>query len=299
MTVLVHDDAYAGWVFRENHPTQGRRFVNAAQLIAAQPGVRVVSPRPATRAELERVHTPEYVSDVLDTHVCGEWDGPRPDMSALAALFVGGTLTALDELFAKRTRVAVNLPGGKHHAHADHASGFCVFADLAIAASIATEHGHRVAIVDIDAHHGDGTEALCSPISNVLTFSVHQQGIFPFTGLEDAPDVHAYNEPLPAQSGDVHLLGAVSRFIELATAFGPSVIFIAAGADGHAADPLSALRYSEHGFHQAGAALMRAFPRTPMLVTGAGGYRPDDATPASWAQFVAGVSGQVSAPVDH
>ncbi|NBO45999.1 MAG: histone deacetylase family protein [Actinobacteria bacterium] len=291
MTVLVHDAAYAGWVFSENHPTQGRRFINAAQLISAQLGVRVLSPRSATRAELERVHTPEYVSEVMDTHVCGEWAGQRPDMSALAALFVGGTLTALDELFAQRTQVAVNLPGGKHHAHADHASGFCVFADLAIAASIATEQGHRVAILDIDAHHGDGTEALCSSMPNVLTFSVHQHGIFPGTGLADAPEVHAYNEPLPAQSGDVHLLGAVARFVEVSAAFAPSVMFIAAGADGHADDPLSALRYTEAGFHQAGAALRRAFPSTPMLVTGAGGYRPDDATPASWAHFVAGVSG--------
>lgn len=290
MTVLVHDDAYAGWVFSASHPTQGRRFVNGARLIEMQAGVRVLKPRPATRAELARVHTPEYISQVLDDHMCDEWSGPRPDMSALASLFVGGTLTALDALTARVARVAVNLPGGKHHAHADRASGFCVFADVAIAASIATEQDHRVAILDIDAHHGDGTEALCSPMPDVLTFSVHQAGIFPMTGYADEPLVNAYNEPLSANSGDVHLLGAIDRFIDLATEFKASLIFVVAGADGHADDPLSALRYSEAGFHQAGAALTRAFPAMPLLITGAGGYRPDDATPASWAQFVAGVT---------
>ena len=291
MTTLVHDPAYAGWVLGTGHPTQGRRFTNAAELIVAQPGVSVVAPRPASREELLRVHTPGYVAQVLDEHTCSEWEGARPDLAALAALFAGGTLTALDTLTSGVSRVAVNLAGGKHHAHADRSSGFCVFADLAVAAEIAGESGHRVAVLDIDAHHGDGTEALCRQMPHVLTFSVHQFGIFPGTGLVDDPAAHAYNEPLSGGSGDVHLMGAVERFLALAADFQPTMVFIAAGADGHRDDPLAGLAYTEDGFREAGALLSRRLPDMPMLVTGAGGYRPDDATPQSWAAFVAGVSG--------
>lgn len=288
MTLLVHDPAYSGWVFDALHPTQGRRFTNGAELISGLPGVTQQSPRPVNREDLLRVHTPGYVSQVLDQHLCGEWQGERPDLAALAALFVGGTLTALEALLRGSHAVAVHLPGGKHHAHADHSSGFCVFADLAIAADVARRAGHRVAIVDIDAHHGDGTEALCGGMSEVLTFSVHQQGIFPLTGDADDPGRHVYNEPLSGGSGDVCLVGAVDRFIELAHDFSPSLIFVAAGADGHATDPLSGLTYSVDGFHRAGQAIASAFRGVPLLITGAGGYRPDDATPQCWAEFVAG-----------
>lgn len=291
-TVLIHDDSYAGWVFDPTHPTQGRRFLLGAELIAKQGDVRVVAPDEASREQLVTVHTPDYVNRVLVDHVCDEWAGVRPDLSRLAARFVAGTVTALQELMSGRAEVAVHLPGGKHHAKADRSSGFCVFADLAIAAHSAVSQGHRVAILDIDAHHGDGTEELCRAIPQVLTFSVHQFGIFPGTGERDNPTDHIYNEPLAAGSGDAQLGSAIERFVMVAKQFQPTLLFIASGADGHRDDPLSNLNYTRDGFSAAGQQVQRAFPHLPTLVTGAGGYRPDDATPQSWAAFVAGVSGR-------
>ena len=92
---LVHADEYKNWIFDPNHPTQGRRFTNAYDLListakAQEIEIVVVLPRLATKSELERVHSPTYIKQVLDEHTCDEWDGPRPDMSYLAALFVGG-----------------------------------------------------------------------------------------------------------------------------------------------------------------------------------------------------------------
>ena len=293
--VVVHDDAYAGWVFHASHPTQGRRFGNAlarirAKANAAGLGVEVVGPRPATRDELALVHTPGYLAQVLDEHCCEEWAGPRPDLAGLAALFAGGTLVALDALLSGRTRTAVHLPGAKHHAHADHSSGFCVLADFALAATLATRAGLRVAILDIDAHHGDGTEALTAGNPGVCTVSIHQQGIFPGTGLDSDPGRGVYNLPLPAGAGDLGLLVALQDAFRLIKRIDPDLILLAAGADGHVEDPLSSLGYTTIGYRAAARMLREEFPTLPILIGGAGGYRPDDTTPEVWAEVATEVA---------
>lgn len=293
---LIHHPDYSQWVFDPTHPTQGRRFVKGAQQLlmlasSCQLAVDVVEPdAPATRELLDTVHTPEYLSRLLDRHECEEWDGARPDMSRLAALFVEGTLTALDHLTTGRTLTAINLPGAKHHAHADHASGFCVLADFAIAAHAATELGHRVAILDIDAHHGDGTEALCADNPAILTYSVHQHGIFPGTGHADRPERQAYNWLQAAGAGDRALRTAMLDFVDVAHDHRPTIVFLAAGADGHVTDPLSDLNYTVEGYAAAAALVRREFPELPILMGGAGGYQPDAATPLVWAATAVALS---------
>ena len=306
--VIVHSPDYENWVFSSSHPTQGRRFINGYnQVLAAlsHAEVETIAPRQATREELALVHTQEYISEVLDQHSCEEWDGKRPDLSTLASTFVGGTLTALDCLLDGEVALAVHLPGAKHHAQADTSSGFCVFADFAIAAKIAVARGYKVAIFDYDAHHGDGTENLCADDPNILTYSVHEQGIFPGTGNSSDPDRHVYNRPLDVSelnakadqwSGsnfehEEALLEAGREFAELAAEFGADIIFIAAGADGHRDDPLSHLQYSSDILIKlfCGILHIEKLAELPVLIGGAGGYRPDDATPQMWAAAVAGV----------
>lgn len=289
--VLVHSDEYANWVFDAQHPTQGRRFMMARERLlelAPEAGVTVreiesdLLPGPAT---LELVHGPGYVHSVIVDGRSNEWSGPRPALGALASRMAGGTLLALEELLAGRTRTAVNFAGAKHHAQRDRSSGFCVFADFALAAKVAVAAGRRVAILDIDAHHGDGTESLLSPEDSVLTFSVHDRTIFPGTGREDDPAHHAYNQPLAAGSGDVELRTAAERFIGLAKNFGADLVLIAMGADGHRTDPLSTLQYSVEGMDATVRAVRLALPDLPFLLGGAGGYQPDDVTPAVWARM--------------
>jgi acetoin utilization protein AcuC len=128
-TLLVHSDSYANWVFDPSHPTQGRRFMKAKNLLAdslseKNTELTIVEPRLATKEELLRVHSSRYVSEVLDDHKSGQWSGERPDLSNLAALFAGGTLVALDALLTGETKTAIHFPGAKHHAQYDHSSGF-------------------------------------------------------------------------------------------------------------------------------------------------------------------------------
>jgi acetoin utilization protein AcuC len=243
----------------------------------------------ATRAELESVHSPSYVSKVIDEGKSEQWSGSRPELGELAGTFVGGTLEALAALRNGETLTAVHLPGAKHHAQYDHSSGFCVFADLVIAAKTLTAQGLKVAIFDFDAHHGDGTENLSASDSNILTYSVHESGIFPGTGETSRPREQVYNRPLRAGDGNTELLLATDEFIELAKEFRADYIFFAAGGDGHANDPLAHLQYTADGAGKAMEKVRAAFPTTPMLLGGAGGYRPDDDTPAMWCASVMGL----------
>jgi acetoin utilization protein AcuC len=294
---LVHSDEYQNWVFDKTHPTQGRRFTNARNLLRAARDrgefeLIEVEPRLATRQELARVHSQAYINDVLDHHVTSEWQGERPDLSHLAQLFVGGTLTALELLLSGESQMAVNLPGAKHHAQYDHASGFCIFNDFAIAADIADmDHGKKVLIIDIDGHHGDGTENLMRENSRVITCSVHQMGIFPGTGL-GMHDGDFYNFPLEAGEGDDRLLSGINYFIRKLEylrwdfRWKPDILFVAAGADGHAEDPLTGLKYSDDGYEKAALLLKEHFGHLPTLIGGAGGYLPDSKTPEIWSKFI-------------
>jgi acetoin utilization protein AcuC len=296
---LVHADEYKNWIFDPSHPTQGRRFNNARDLFitsAKKERIDVVEvlPRKATEAQLLRVHTPAYIDEVLNQHISTEWDGERPDLASLASLFVGGTLTALDALLTGKTQLAINFPGAKHHAQSDHSSGFCVFADFALAADIATKnYGKKVAILDIDAHHGDGTENLTADNLNVLTFSIHQEGIFPGTGNKSYPEKNVYNYPLGSDYPDGNtnkddraLMSGVEKFCDLAKEFSPDLLFIACGADGHKEDPLTSLEYSVDGYIAVVKRLKERFPDLPVLLGGAGGYLPDTRTPEIWASVV-------------
>jgi acetoin utilization protein AcuC len=239
-------------------------------------------PRLATIEELSLVHEAFYITSITEDYSCSEWSGQQADLAKLAQTFVGGTLVALDALLDGSTLTAIHLPGAKHHAQYDRSSGFCVFADLAIAAKVAVAKGLKVAILDVDAHHGDGTENLCLDDPNIMTFSVHEVGIFPFTGLGDQPEMHAYNEPLVRGDGDVELVLAVSRFCMLASDFAPDLILVAAGADGHHLDPLAQLNYETGGMFKAMGNLRSLFPAMPILMGGAGGYDPDEWTPRMW-----------------
>ena len=300
---MVHSDQYANWIFDPSHPTQGRRFINACaqfktQMAESGQEVIEIAPRPATTKELSRVHSLDYINEVMNDHRTSQWAGDRADLAELSALFAGGTLTALQALLDGTTKTAIHFPGAKHHAQYDYSSGFCIFADFALAADIATkDHGLKVAILDIDAHHGDGTENLTADNPMVLTYSVHEKGIFPGTGNESQPEKLIFNAPLVTKKsgsdlgkGDDALIHAVSDFIHEANDFKPDFIFIACGADAHREDPLSSLEYSVAGYRQAAKLIREHYSDTPILMGGAGGYLPDTRTPEVWAGFAAELS---------
>lgn len=296
----IDTNAYYDWQpGGETHPTQGRRYKHATRVLQQLVSenvvtVNIVAPRGPYLDELQLVHTDEHISAVLNDGECNEWSGSKPDQAAIAAMLFGGTMLAV-EMIQGGAELVVNLPGAKHHAMKNRSSGFCVFADFAAAAiRFADTYGKRVAILDIDVHHGDGTEVLLRDWSDLFTFSVHEKGLFPGTAKVDESDKEnwVFNRPLPRGAGDVDLLNAVQDFVEVAKEFQPDVIMIAGGADGHFADPLANLQYTEIGFAQAVRLVKNEFKNLPFIFGGAGGYTPDDYTPAMWLSAILALAGK-------
>jgi acetoin utilization deacetylase AcuC-like enzyme len=129
----------------------------------------------------------------------------------------------------------------------------------------------------------------------VLTYSIHEKGIFPGTGNESDPARNIYNYPLVPKDhnvantgkGDDALVAGVTDFIRVLDTFKANLIFITCGADGHKEDPLSSLEYSDEGYVDIAKLLRCLYPEVPMLLGGAGGYLPDTRTPEVWSNFAA------------
>jgi acetoin utilization deacetylase AcuC-like enzyme len=220
-----------------------------------------LAPRFATEDELALAHTPEHVRRVLDAaagdapvELGGDaWVGPGTHDAMLLA--AGGLLAAVEAVLDARVDNAFALlrPPG-HHAESGAAMGFCLFNNTAIAARWAqrTRGVERVAILDWDVHHGNGTEEIFLGDASVLALSLHQDGLYPaHTGAVDTRGAGGanVNVPLPAGGGDLAYEHAFERVVEpVLRAFAPDVILLGAGQDAAATDPLGRMSITVPGF---------------------------------------------------
>ena len=205
----------------------------------------------ATRAQLLRAHTPALLGQVLDSAPAGremlDPDTVLSPASAEAALrAAGAAVAAVDAVLAgevRRVFCAVRPPG--HHATSDTAMGFCLFNSVAVAALHALDLGvQRVAIVDFDVHHGNGTQAIFDADPRVLYLSSHQMPLYPDTGHADERGAgNVYNAPLPPGTGSEGFRQAWDRdLLPVLDAFRPRLLLLSAGFDAHQRDPLAQLQ---------------------------------------------------------
>ena len=239
----------------------------------------------ASRGQLLRAHTPELLDQVLETRpdkrMFLDPDTVLSPHSAEAALrAAGAVVTAVDAVLGgKTTRAfcAVRPPG--HHATADVAMGFCLFNNIAVGALHAlAAHGlERVAIVDFDVHHGNGTQAIFEQDPRVLFASSHQLPLYPGTGTRDETgDGNVVNAPLPPDAGSAEFRAAWSqRLLPAVAAFKPQLLMISAGFDAHRLDPLAQLQLETADFAWVTAelvALARRYCGGRIVSTLEGGY---------------------------
>ena len=211
----------------------------------------------ATREQLSRVHAPAYVEAIERAAPTSGLRYLDPDTalnphSVQAALHAAGAVVNAVDLVCggdyANAFCAVRPPG--HHAESARAMGFCVFNNVAVGAAhaLAVQGLSRVAIVDFDVHHGNGTEEIFSDDERVLMVSTFQHPLYPYSGV-DNPAPNMINVPLSAGSGSVEFRDAVTdRWLPALDAFAPELIVISAGFDAHREDPLAGLAFTENDY---------------------------------------------------
>jgi acetoin utilization deacetylase AcuC-like enzyme len=254
---LVHHPRYHEHRQTIGHPEKPERLDAVVERLKKEGLWKdVMTPEPADPGLLGKVHTKAYIDSVRnfgegymdsDTYV-------RPQTYDIALLAAGGTVLAARKAFetGKPTFALVRPPG--HHAGSYHGGGFCYFNNVAVAAEALLEKARRVAIVDIDLHHGNGTNDIFYSRKDVLYISTHQGGIFPGTGFIDdlgEGEGLGFNicVPLPGGSGDATFELFSKKILRPVLAkYRPGFILVSFGGDAHYMDPLGGLQLTSPGY---------------------------------------------------
>ncbi len=294
-TAFIYTPRFLDFDYGPGHPLRNERLgltynlINACKLLPL-PFARSIEPEPATDDELLIFLKPDYLKALKSAdsgqppseafrYGLGTPDNPiLPGMFQWSALVAGASLCAMRLVESGEVNRAFNISGGLHHAGPDRASGFCYINDAALIIADLCRRGHRVAYVDIDAHHGDGVQQAFYDTDQVLTISIHESGrtLFPGTGSinelgEGRGEGYSINIPLPPSADDEMFLWCFNEVIPpLVDAFHPDILVTQLGVDAHQADPLSHIGISLGAFIQAVRQLKDLCNRWVAL--GGGGY---------------------------
>ena len=304
-TLLYTDPRFVEHATFAGHPERPERLAAVDHGVSVCPALddlTVVEPRPATVDELATVHDRGYL-DALERFCRGGGGHLDPDTVAVeaswdvACLAAGAGLDAVERLRrddADTAFLAVRPPG--HHATPTRAMGFCLLNNVAVCAAALADLGERVLVVDIDAHHGNGTQDAFYDDPRVTYVSIHEHPLYPGTGMAretggaGAPGT-TVNIPVPAgTSGDVYRRAIDEIVVPVAEQMAATWLLLSTGFDAHRADPLTGLGLSSGDYHDLTARLLALVPRSRTVVFLEGGYDLD-AVAASTAATLAAMSG--------
>ncbi|HYF06291.1 MAG TPA: acetoin utilization protein AcuC [Acetobacteraceae bacterium] len=281
---------YRGSSYGPKHPLAIPRVSTTLDLMRAlgwlDPARYRDSPR-ATPEQLTRFHTPEYIAALMEAErvqrvppavrerhrLDADANPVFREVFSRPATGAGGTLLAAE--LTREGGIAHVPGGGTHHGRPDRASGFCFLNDAVLGLLAWCDQGlTRILYLDIDAHHGDGVQDAFHDDPRVLTVSIHQEWLWPFTGaVGDRAGGHACNIPVPEGFNDSEMAHLLEHAIlPIARTLRPQAIMLQCGADALAEDPLSRLALSNNAHLAVVRAVMPLAPR--LIILGGGGYNP-------------------------
>lgn len=287
---IVTSTRFADHVTPPGHPERPER-AEAMEVVAGRwrnEGVPCVEPRAASDADLLRVHDEAYVRRIAELRGRAAMLDPdtftSPESDDVARLAAGAVLTGVDLVLeggdGARAIALVRPPG--HHAERDRAMGFCLYNSIAVGAAYARSRGvERVAIVDYDVHHGNGTQAIFDEDPSVLFVSSHQYPFYPGTGAASevgrgAGRGRTVNLPLEVGATDADYDRLFERVVvPVLRQFAPGLILVSAGFDAHERDPLAGMRMTTEGYGRLTARILAAADEVcggRLVIATEGGY---------------------------
>ena len=257
---------------------------------------KILRPEAVEDELLNLVHDEKYIEYVREMSEVGEGYLDYGDTPAYrgvyekALLALGGTRLIVENIVSGKVKVGFNPQGGFHHAGIRRAAGFCVFNDVALAAVLLSNSGFKVAILDVDGHHGDGTQEILyeRPILKVSTH-MYAPGFFPGTGYVDelgSGRGYGYNVniPLPPGVGDDTYIEVIEELIvPLLLWYKPDAVILQSGADSHLGDPLVGLALTTYSYKMLALKIASRISSVKgVVVLAGGGYAPEIAVKVWW-----------------
>lgn len=253
------------------HPEAPERVSRSYERLKAA-GHKLELPDVAASADdVGLIHGPEHFGRVKEGSF-SDADTPHyPGIEKIALTSLSGALAAADSAARGESAFSLMRPPG-HHAGRDRVSGFCYFNNVAIAvARLQTAGKKRVAILDVDVHHGDGTEELMTKREGVLFCSLHQVPLYPGTGLKSHDNCLDF--PLPPGTGEAAYLKTLEAALEVLLSFKPDVLAVSAGFDTYKEDPIAQLKLEKKTYARMGRLI--AETKLPRFAALEGGYAED------------------------
>lgn len=251
------------------HPESPER-VKKTYAYLSKKGYQFKEARPCQKEDILLIHTPEQLARIENNDFFDADTPNQKNIYAYAALSVGGALQALNKTLKGENSFSLLRPPG-HHAGRNYLGGFCYFNNIAIATAKALKEVDRVAIIDFDGHHGNGTEAIFLHEPKVLFVSLHQYPAYPGTGKESVSN--ALNFPLQPGSSKKEFISFLREGLDAVNHFAPSLVAVSAGFDAYKKETLLNLNLEIATYFQVGEKIKNL--RKPIFAVLEGGYHQD------------------------